>query len=207
MVVPPARPLAPPRLHCLGGQLPPADIAADLARVEALSTGAKASLWDALGPCLGETIPSRVESILDQFCTKHGAAGDDVAAVLKALRFLVREAAVRDLSRAVFAEDLAALGGLEGDAMTTLISRYDIAKRLVRDEALRRSLADHGKLLEQITWRADHIGSSSQGERLNAPISLLSFTYIEGDRRERLTLQVLPAQLRELRALCDKLLG
>jgi hypothetical protein len=197
----------PRPLHCLGGAAAPGEIAADLERLGAFPRSAQENLWDALGPCLGEVVPADAEEGLDRFCKTHGASPEDLAVVLKALRFLLREAAARDLSRAVFAEDLASLVGPEGAALALVLPRYEAAKKVIRGEALQRALLEHGKLLERVDYRVDYMVSSNRGEKLNVPITLLTLTVREGERRERTTVQVLPEQLRALRALCDKLLA
>ena len=197
----------PKSLHCLGGAALPPDMVPDLARFEALPSSAREALWEALAPCLAETLPASIEGDLDRFCATHRADTNEVAAVIKALRFLLREAALRDLSRAVFAEDLASVAGADSEVFARMLPRYEAAKRVVRDEVLRRSLTDHGALLDGTSYRVDYLVSSSHGDKLNVPVTLLTLAYTEGTRRERLTLQVLPEQLRALRAICDKLLA
>jgi hypothetical protein len=207
MSPPDARSTLPLRLHCLGGGDAPPDVTADLARVKRLPAEARARLWEVLGPCLGEAIPSAAEQALDRFCQAHGLEGDLLARSLKVLRFLVREAALRDLSAAVLAEDVAAASGGDDDSVRLVLAGYEAGKRVVRGEAIRRSLADHGKLVERVDWRVDYLGRSSRGEGLRAPVAQLTMTYREGEARERVTLSFTREGVEELRAACEKILA
>lgn len=205
-VDPPAAP-ASIKLHCLGGSGAPPGIAEDLARLPELPATARQSLWEALGPCLVDPLDQQVEELLSRFCRVHRADDDRVAAVIKACRFLLREACSLDLSRALFAEDLARLSGPDAELAAILLPGYDAAKAQIRAEILRGSLADHGKLLEGIDWRVDYLTTSSRGDKLRIPVALLTLRYREGKRKKRVTLQLLPDAIKDLRAICDRMLS
>ncbi|MGK4004052.1 COMM domain-containing protein [Sorangium sp. So ce1036] len=200
---------AAPGLRCLGGGPPPPELAADLRRLLELSPGARQRLWEALGPSLGEPVPAAVERLLDAFCRRHDVGSEALARVLKACRFLVREASKRDLDRAALAADLAALApGEGGDVIQAiLLAGYDQARALVRRELVRSALLDHGRLLTGVDWRVDTIAASSRGASIQAPVVLLTLTYQEGGQSTRLTLQATPDLLRELQRLCAEVLG
>lgn len=201
----PSPPLHPQKLHCLGGAEAPPGIGADLQILMRLPESARASIWEALGPSLVEPLPADLEARLDRFCGAHGASGSDLARALKASRFLVREASALDLSRALFAEDLAALSG-GPDVGALLLPGYETAKAFVRRDIVRRALADHGKLLVDVEWRVDTITASGHGAKLRAPVAILTLQVQEGERQERVTLQVLPSTLEQLRKICDQIL-
>jgi hypothetical protein len=80
-------------------------------------------------------------------------------------------------------------------------------KTQVRAELLRGTIADHGKLVEGIDWRIDSISASDRGESFGYAIGVLTFRYREGEERSRITVQLLPDALAELRAICDRMLG
>jgi hypothetical protein len=193
-------------LHCLAGAEAPAGIAQDLHRLAGLPDSARRHFWEALGPCLGEVLAPEMEARLDQFCHAHGAAGPDLARAIKACRFLLRSAACIDLPRDLFAHDLDRLEANPPVLGPILLPGYEAAKARLRAEILRETLADHGKLLEGIDWRLDSLSSSSRGDKLRAPVAVLTFRYQEGGRKGRITLQVMPETLQELQRICDRLL-
>ncbi|WP_437933199.1 COMM domain-containing protein [Sorangium sp. So ce341] len=198
-----------PELASLGGAPPPPELAADLRRLLDLPEGARQRLWEALGPSLGEPVPAAVERLLDGFCRRHEVGSEALARVLKACRFLVREASKRDLDRAALAADLAALAPGEGaeEIQAILLAGYDQARAVVRREIVRGALLDHGKLLTGVDWRIDSIAAASRGAKIAAPVVLLTLSYQEGDQRSRITLQATPDLLRELQQICAQILG
>ena len=194
------------RLACLGGGEAPPELARDIARLAGLPRTARERLWEALGPSLSEPLPAPVEQLLDGFCRRHEVPGDELARVLKACRFLIREASRIDLPRAAFAEDLAALGAAS-EVQQVLLAGYERGKAAVRGELLHDALAAHGKVLTGVDWRVDTVAASTQGAKLQAPVVMLTLHYEDAGRRERITLQAVPGALEELRKVCDQLLG
>jgi hypothetical protein len=178
----------------------------DIGRLAALPPGARERLWEALGPSLSEPLPAPVEAVLDGFCQRHEVAGNELARVLKACRFLVREASRVDLPRAGFAADLAALGA-GAEVQRVLLAGYERGKAVVRGELLHAALAAHGKVLVGVDWRVDTVAASAGGAKLQAPVVMLTLRYEDGGRQERITLQAVPEALQELRRVCDQLLG
>jgi hypothetical protein len=181
------RAAAPITLQCLAGRSPPPELAGDLGRLARLPARAQGRLWDALGPSLREPMPREVEARLSAFCQQLGADPDELAPLLRACRFLLREAARLDLPRARFAEDLAALGA---DAHTAeiLLAGYEKAKGVIRLEILESTL-----------------NASQHGSALSAPVAVLTLRYQEGKEERRLTLQALPGVLEQLERACAEL--
>ncbi len=196
----------PIKMHCLGGQAPPREIVSDFLGLTRLPKGAIASIWEVLVLCLGDEMTKPNETVLDRFCAVHQADGSLLALGLKAARFFVRQAAAHDLSAAVFAEDLVAVTGGEDALVRVLAGGYEAAKPALRNELMRLSIADHGKLLERVDWRADYLTGGSRGERFRMPYVTLTFSYREGDRKDRISLQMPREAVTQLRALCDKIL-
>ena len=182
----------------------PAEIVVDLGLVKTLPAPARQQLLRVLGPCLAEPVPN-VESQLDRFCSEFGVRRPELARALKACRFLLRQAAVTNLTEAEFVEDLAVLGDT-GEIAESLLSGYETAVKLVRLEIKLGAVADHGKVVERVSWRVDHIGESSRGDKVGVPVLVLTLSYLEGGRRDRITLQLGPDTVKELRAMCDRLL-
>ena len=198
---------APMKLHCLGGISAPVEIVGDLRKLLDLPPRARQTLWEVLGMCLGAKIPPEAEARLTEFCKTHGADEGALGAAIKACRFLLRSAASLDLSRAVFAEDLANLSGEGQELSELLLAGYDRAKNLIRVEILQGALADHGKLCEGIDWRVDYLTSSNRGEKLRIPVAMLTLRYREGSRSDRITVQFLPDAIKDLRKICDQILS
>jgi hypothetical protein len=198
---------APIKLHCLGGMSAPAEIVGNLRQLLDLPPQARHSLWEVLGLCLGAQVPPAAEARLTEFCRTHTADENALATGIRACRFLLRSAVSLDLSRAVFAEDLASLVGDAREISEILLAGYDSAKSLIRAEILQGALADHGKLCEGIDWRVDYLTSSNRGEKLRIPVAMLTLRYREGSRSDRITVQFLPDAIKDLRKICDQILS
>jgi hypothetical protein len=198
---------APVRLRCLGGAEAPPEVVADAQRVLRLSAVAKQCLWEVLGPSLNEVPPPGMDELVAEFCRAYDVAEDDLGPAVRGCRFLLREASRADLSHLEFAEDVAAVSGGSVELGAILLAGYEGAKAHLRREILRGALGDHGKILEAITWRVDHVAASDRGQNLRIPVTLLTLRYREGDERGRVTLQLLPDAVRELKAACEKILA
>lgn len=192
-------------LRCLGGRPAPAEIAADLEPLGRLPAPARQQLYGALGPCLAEPVPTSIEAAFETFCKAFQVDEGALARAFRASRFLLRQAASIDLPAAAFAEDLGKLGQGE-DLAAVLMPGYEAAKSMVRAEIATTALADHGKVVERVDWRVDQVMASNRGEKISVPVTVLTLGFREGERRDRITLQLLPEALRELRAMCDRLL-
>jgi hypothetical protein len=197
----------PLRLHCLGGRSPSPEIVADLLQVLALPAPAQERLWDVLGPSLFDPIPREVEARIGAFVRAYGAASEPLTRALRASRVLIREAAARNLGRDKLAEDLVAVAGGAPDLARIVLADYERGKADVQLEAARRTVAEHGKVLESFKWRLDVLSASDRGRGLKLPVVTLTLHYREGDRTDSLTVQVLPDLLKQLRGVCDRILG
>jgi hypothetical protein len=198
---------APIRLYSLGGGEGPPDLGADLLRMLRLPAEALQKIWQVLAPSLAETITKETEQLLDVFCAAYKLDEDDLGRVVKACRFVIREAAQRDVPVEAVAEDLDRL--CPGDPLVKelVLAGYGPAKERIRHEIVKTALADHGKLLVGLHWRLDAIQASERGTRLGTPVALLTLHYLEGDQKGRITLQVLPDMMGELKQVCERVLG
>jgi hypothetical protein len=199
--------VAPVKLHSLGGQEVPGSLLVDLRKVLDLPPAARASLWQALGPSLPEPMPPDAEGQLQTFCTSFAIPPEDLARVLRAQRFLLREATALDVPSDAFADDLTALFPADPAVKEVLAGGYERAKALIRNDILNGTLADHGKLMVGVDWKVESIGASNRGAHLGLPAAVLTLRYREGNEAGRITLQLLPEMVRELRKACEKILA
>lgn len=200
-------PRPPVRLYCLGGGEGPPELGADLRRLLRLPAEALQRLWQVLAPSLAETIAKETEELLDVFCAAYRVDDEDLARAIKACRFVIREAAQRDVPAGAVAEDLDRL--CPGDPLIKelLLAGYDPARARIRHEIVKAAVADHGKLLVGIKWRLDAIQTSERGAKLGMPVAMLTLHYLEGAEAGRVTLQVLPDMMGELKQVCETVLG
>lgn len=198
---------APVRLYCLGGGEAPPELAVDLGLLGRLPAEAQQELWQALGPSLAHQLSAETGKLLDVFCAAYHVDEQELGKVLKACRFVIHEAAARDVPTAAVAEDLDRLCPAEPRVKELVLAGYEPAKARLRHEMVRAALVEHGKLLVGVGWRVDTIQTSERGAGLGVPVALLTLRYREGAETGRMTLQALPDMVGELRDACDKILG
>src|SRR6185437_11345425 len=112
-----------------------------------------------------------------------------------------------DLPEAAIAADLDQLCPAEPRVKQLVLAGYAPAKERLRREILAAAVADHGKLLVGVSLRLDTIQASERGVRLQAPEAVLTMHYREGAEAKRVTLQVLPDMMAELRGTFAQVLG
>ena len=203
----PQTPAAGVRLHCLGGGPAPPDLGADLSRLLRMPGEALEKLWQVLVPCLAETLTKETEQLLDVFCAAYKVDDDDLAQAVKACRFVIRGAARLDLPEAALAADLDQLCPAEPRVKEIVLAGYAPAKDQLRREILMAAVADHGKLLVGVSLRLDTINTSERGARLQLPVAVLTLHFKEGAGVGRVTLQVLPDMMDQLRNSFEQVLG
>jgi hypothetical protein len=164
-------------------------------------------LWPVLAPSLSETIPPELEGRLDQFCATFHLDEEDLARVIKACRFVLREAAQRDVPSSAVAADLDALCPGVPLVRQFVLAGFEPAKAQVRGEMLAAAVLEHGQLLVKVGWRRDAILATDKSAKLRAPVAVLTLHYRDGAESRRLTLHALPDVVRELRAACDEVLA
>src|SRR5262249_1720188 len=152
---------AQPKLHSLRGRPAPPEVSGDLRRLLGLPPAARQQLYRVLGPCLAEPVPSTTEASIDRFCDEFAVPGTELALALRACRFRLRHAAALDLSAARFSEDLACLCD-GGEIARILLPGYEAAKAMVKAELAAGVLSDHGRLVERVDWRLDHVTTSNR---------------------------------------------
>jgi hypothetical protein len=205
----PRGPHAPPplRLYCLGGGEAPPDLGADLLRLSRFPVEALQKIWQVLAPSLAEKLSPETEQLLDVFCSAYRVDDMELGRAIKACRFLIREAAGRDVPAGALAADLERLCPDEPLLEELVLAGYEPAKAHLRREMVKAAVADHGKLLTGVSWRVDAIQTSERGAKLGTPVAMLTLHYLKGAKTGRVTFQVLPDVMGELKQVCEKVLG
>ncbi|MBK9265304.1 MAG: hypothetical protein IPM54_36660 [Polyangiaceae bacterium] len=193
-------------LRALDGAAPPPGLAGDLRALATLPAPVRESLWDVLGPNLGAQITEEATAAVNAFCEARRLRATDLMAPVKACRYLIRQAARRNLKLDDFRDDLRSLCGDDAPFELNLVGWYERALPMLRQEFVSAALAAHGKLATGVDWRLDGILMSQDGENLGVPVAMLTFRYVEGDEKKRITLQFVPEVIRELHAICEKML-
>jgi hypothetical protein len=182
-------------LRALGGKPAPLGLASDLERLGSFPPEALRDFWNALGPSLDEPITQEAEQALDAYCTRHALSDSDLAMVISSARFLVREAARRELSLADLKADLSDLVGY----------RVGLA-HLSRGQAA-RSVTTHGRVIKQIDWRLERVIASNEASALDVLIARLTLATDGPDGATSTSLQLDMPTVLKLRATCDEILA
>jgi hypothetical protein len=193
-------------LRCLEGGVPPPGLGGDLRAIERLPQRVRGDFWEILEPNLGAHLDERAAAAVSAFCEARRITLGDVAAPVKACRYLLRRVARLGLAVDDLRADVRALCG-EGTPIEDLLAGwYERALPLLRRELVVGALSEHGNLALGVDWRLDTIRMSQDGVALETPVVLMTFRYREGERRRRITLQLLPDVLEDLRAICNKIM-
>ena len=160
---------------------------------------------------MNDPVPDSIDETLDAFARTHDVHPNVLGRMLKASRFLVREACARNLNRSHFAEDIVQLcgGAITPESVIIapiLLSRYEAARASLCAGAFRASVADHGYVLRSVEWRIDSVLASSRGNTGGARLAVLTLGYGQGNDEKNLTLHVTPDKLEELRSACERML-
>jgi hypothetical protein len=200
-------------LRCLskGPKSPkaPDGLGRDLMRLLALPEGARNEFWQVLSAYLKPRLNEEAQHTIVSFCTRHELTTDDLAPIIKATRFLFQETARSGISPQDFALDVSALAPPDEarDLATLMMPWLDDFMPQLRQQVAHQSIADHGKLVVDTHWRLDRVTSSDRGTGETISVAVVTFSYVEGERAERITLHMMPEQLVALRHAADEMLG
>lgn len=194
------------RLRSLGGGEAPESIASDLCLLLLFDGPARSALGPALIASLSEPVTPAAEAALTQLTRTHELDPDALGRAVKAVRFLLREAALRNLGPHALGLDLDELSGDSAVVREVVLPCYEQARAIVVRESLVRTLTDHGGVLVGVDWRADIIGRSNRGPALSGQVGWITLRILEGDRTQRISFQAVPTMLEELKAACEELL-
>ncbi len=186
------------RLRCLHGDALSAEVVRDAQRFSKLTDGALAAVGGLLAPLVLEPMSNELATSLSRLCVRHEVAEADLGHVLKVFRYLFKEAAASDLSREDFETDLRAIWPEPRALGEAAVANFDLVKRELRKKLLEETLLKHGNVLLDVDWRVDFVASDRQSSKLMLPLALVTLRYRDADRESRLTLQLLPEQLKRL---------
>lgn len=191
-------------LQCFGGQPAPPHVQAGWQCFLQLPPEARQDFWEVLEPVLRDPAVANNDNFLDGFCDKHSVAQEDVIAAITACDNILGPASALNLSPEQLRADLVALSDGDTDASDLILSKYEIVKTKVRQGILDMALACHGKVLVGLEWRLDNVIATDRGAELSQKIVMLSLRYQDGEKFDRITLQLTPDALSQLRAFAER---
>ncbi|NIQ39938.1 MAG: hypothetical protein GTN81_15335 [Proteobacteria bacterium] len=192
------------RLDCCQGNPAPPFVVEGWKRFLRFPERARKGFWGLLAPALLEPANPSNKQRIELFSRQNGLAEKDVVSVVRSCDFLLRQASALDLDAATFQQDLGALSEGDEQGAEFILSQYEGAKADLRKVIIQESLADHGKVLLGIDWRVDNVSASDRGAKLNTTVVLLTLRYRDGARLERITLQLTPDAIKELKSFSDR---
>jgi hypothetical protein len=194
-----------PGLASLSGVEPPESLIREIRFVLDLPEGTVRTFWFLLSLALHDDPPDDLKQHIERSSKEHDVEPDLMAGALRGHRFLLREAARRNVTKEDYAADLATLAGDPGQAerlQALLLPGFDLAMERVKQEIIGAGVADHGKVLTGVKWRVDAMLASDRGSAEQRRIGMLTLIYREGRRGDRITLQVQPDGLQALYEAC-----
>ena len=156
-------------------------------------------LWQVVLPGILTPGDPTNQARVEAFVNEDAVLPEQSAGMINAGGFVLTQACAQDLSPEALRHDLHLLSDGEAEGSAILLSVYGTEKQRVREAFLRQTLADHGNVLVSLDWRIDQVSASNRGARLEAPVVFLTLAYITGEERRRISLQVTPEGLRDLR--------
>jgi len=195
------------KLNCCQGNPAPSYVVEGWKRFIRFPEAARNNFLSLLAPAMIEPADPQNRERIMTFSNGHGLGEDDVVAAMRSCDFLLRQASILDLNADAFEQDLADLSGGDPQVAGPVLANYNAAKADLRQQIIRETLTDHGKVLVGLDWRVDKVTASDRGVQLNADVVFLTMRYREGNKVERITLQLTPEAVKELRLFCDRFTG
>ena len=192
------------RLRCCQGATPPVPIVEGWKKFLDLPEAAAGEIWTVLEPGLLQRTDPATQAMLDSFCRAHGVKPEDLAGAVLGCGFLVERASALNLGVEDLKQDLATLSDGDPSRAESILSRYDELKTTIRQIMVEESLADHGKVLTGLDWRIDTVSASDRGADLQTSVIFLTLRYRDGDRHGRITFQLTPQALSQLRGFMGR---
>jgi hypothetical protein len=184
---------------------PPPGLIDDLRGVEPLSQEAKTAFWNLLCIALEESPPPSLGGRAESFAAAFSVPLPAVVNALKAWRFVLRSAFTIDIAEAAFTEELSALSGSRQWLTDFVATGYGGAMTLLREEATRLTMFDHGRVLTEVDWRIQSIARSHRGPVV-ATFGVVTLQLQNAGATERVTFQATGAELVKLRDAIDAML-
>lgn len=191
----------PVRLRCLAGGAVPQDIVESASRAARLSGAAARELSPVLRPSVMVSMTPELAQRLNRYCAAHEIAEADLGHVLRVARWLIREASAIDLGAEDLTSDATTLFGEHAELIALLGREYDALRPALRKDLITDALVRHGNVLDDIDWRIDVVTTDRRAPRVGLPVAMVTLSYRNAEKAERLTLQLLPEQLQRLEAV------
>jgi hypothetical protein len=195
------------KLNCCQGRPAPVPVVEGWRQFLRLPEQARKGFWGVLLPALLEPANPANKQRIESFSREYGLEEEAVVSAMRGCDFLLRQASALDMGAAPFRQDLAALSEGDEQGAEVILSQYDGAKADLRKVIIQESLADHGKVLVGIDWRVDNVTASDRGAKLNTTVVFFTLRYRDGKRTERITFQLTPDAVKELKLFCDRFAG
>ncbi|MGE3164092.1 MAG: COMM domain-containing protein [Planctomycetota bacterium] len=192
------------RLHACAGNPPPPTILGGWDTFLALPSAARADFLALLDHGIRQPLDPSYQGALRQLCQAHALDEAATLAALHACEYLLRQASGLNIDRNALRQDLGALSGNDFSAAGAILERFDTFRPEFRRAIFQESLADHGKVLVGLDWRVDNLVNSDRGSQLHASVVFLTLRYRDGDRVDRISLQLTPEALQELRRFTER---
>jgi hypothetical protein len=195
------------RLQCFQGNAPPAAVEEGWRQMGRFAVEARGDFRALLQSALVEPGNAANEKALGRFCAKYRIEESDAIEALGSCSLLFRQVGVLDLDRAAFRQDLVSLSEGDSGLADFMLEHFEEVKSALRRQIVVDSLTDHGKVITGIDWRVDEVSASDRGAGLNTKVVFLTLRYRDGERRERITFQLVPEAVRELKNFCSRFSG
>lgn len=197
-----------PKLRCLPDGVAPDSLGDDLSRLLDLPDRAREGFWKVLAVYLEPELDEAGKQTIVGYCERFDLTTEQLAPAIRAARFLFDAAATAGTDGEALARDIATLLPEEQarEAAALLVPWFDDLVPRLRRERIERSIGDHGKLVVDTHWRVDRITSSDRAGAVNTSVAVITLSYREGSRTERITLHMLPDQLDALRRAANQML-
>lgn len=192
------------KLHSFAESPPPPALMDGWRRMLDFPKQTRDAFWTFITSVPSDPVDPRTRGLLEDFCQRYELREEDLMPAVHAAGLLLRQASALDLDRTHLHRDLVALSNGTDD-FETVLAKYDTLKRDLRQRMVGEALIDHGKVLVGIDWRVDTVVSSDRGANLNATVMLLTLRYRDGDRVERITLQLTPDAMKELKTFTERI--
>jgi hypothetical protein len=192
------------RLRSFQGNEPPVAVVEGWRRLGRFPAEARGDFRMLLQSALVEPGSAANEKALGQFCTKCRIEEAEALEALGSCSLLFRQAGVLNLDQATFRQDLVSLSEGDSGLADFMLERFEEVKSALRRQIVMDSLTDHGKVITGIDWRVDEVSASDRGADLNTRVVFLTLRYRDGDSRERITFQLVPEAVRELKNFCSR---
>ena len=176
----------------------PDELHRDAQRLDKLTDRLLAALPAVLSACVLEPMSPELGQELNRLCVRTEVAEADLGHVIRAVRWLVREAAGMNLDKDALEADIFTIWKEPRALAGLLLSKYDAMKQEYRKQLLQDTLLKHGNVLVDVDWRVDVVTTDKHAPTLMSSLALVTFAYRNAEGTGRLTLQLPPEQLARL---------